>query len=53
MTADAVECNKNGIDAFFPILREVCTLDKAMEKGYAIEIDIHITKEAPNYSVDE
>ena len=37
VTADAVECNKNGIDAFFPILREICTLDKAMEKEYAAE----------------
>ncbi len=37
VTKDAVECNKNGIDAFFPILREICTLEKAMEKEYAAE----------------
>ncbi len=37
VTRDATECNKNGIDAFFPILREICTLDKAMEKDYAAE----------------
>ncbi|MBQ7097353.1 MAG: glycerate kinase [Clostridia bacterium] len=37
VTSDATECNKNGIDAFFPILREICTLEKAMEKDYAAE----------------
>ncbi len=37
VTRDATECNKCGIDAFFPILREICTLDKAMEKKYAAE----------------
>lgn len=37
VTPDATECNKNGIDAFFPILREICTLEKAMEKDYAAE----------------
>ncbi len=37
VTKDAVECNKNGIDAFFPILREICSLEKAMDKGYAAE----------------
>ena len=31
VTDDAVECNKNGIDAFFPIVRGVCTLDEAMD----------------------
>ena len=30
MTADAAECNKQGIDAFFPILRSVVTLEEAM-----------------------
>ncbi|MGX7133183.1 glycerate kinase family protein [Enterococcus songbeiensis] len=30
-THDAVECNNHGIDAFFPILREISTLEKAME----------------------
>lgn len=28
---DAVECNKHGIDAFFPILRKISTLDEAMD----------------------
>ena len=32
---DAVECNKHGIDAFFPILRSVCTLNEAMDKKNA------------------
>ena len=31
VTKDAGECNRNGIDAFFPILRQVCTLDEAMQ----------------------
>ena len=31
VTEDAVECNKAGIDAFFPIVRGVTTLEKAME----------------------
>ncbi|MDD3139451.1 MAG: glycerate kinase [Lachnospiraceae bacterium] len=30
VTSDATECNKNGIDAFFPILRSISTLDEAM-----------------------
>lgn len=37
VTRDATECNKCGIDAFFPILREICSLDRAMEKEYAAE----------------
>ena len=35
VTNDAGECNNHGIKAFFPILREICTLDKAMDKEYA------------------
>ncbi len=35
VTKDAIECNKNGIDAFFPILRGICTLEDAMEKENA------------------
>lgn len=31
VTKDAVECNKHGIDAFFPILRNPCTLSEAMD----------------------
>ncbi|MDO5345751.1 MAG: glycerate kinase [Lachnospiraceae bacterium] len=31
VTKDAVECNTNGIDAFFPILRSISTLEDAME----------------------
>ena len=30
VTEEAVECNKNGIDAFFPVLRRICTLEEAM-----------------------
>ena len=32
---DAAKCNDKGIDAFFPILREVTTLDEAMDKETA------------------
>lgn len=32
---DARECNAYGIDAFFPILRNVCSLDEAMDKNNA------------------
>lgn len=35
VTSDAIECNKEGIDAFFPILRSVVTLDEAMKKENA------------------
>ena len=35
VTRDAVQCNENGIDAFFPILREISTLEEAMEKKNA------------------
>lgn len=31
VTKEAVECNKNGIDAFFPILRSIVTLEDAMK----------------------
>ena len=31
VTKDATACNKEGIDAFFPILRGVCTLADAMD----------------------
>lgn len=31
VTRDAKACNKKGIDAFFPIIRGVCTLEEAME----------------------
>ena len=37
VTKDANACNKEGIDAFFPILRDVCTLDEAMEPAHARE----------------
>ena len=35
VTAEAVQCNNEGIDAFFPILRDVVTLNEAMEKEKA------------------
>ena len=35
VTKDATECNQNGIDAFFPILRRICTLDEAMDTANA------------------
>jgi len=31
VTDDAAECNVQGIDAFFPILRAPCTLEEAMD----------------------
>lgn len=35
VTADAVACNEHGIDAFFPILRRIQTLQEAMEPAIA------------------
>ena len=35
VTEDAVACNDHGIDAFFPILRKVCTLQEAMDSENA------------------
>ena len=35
VTPDAVKLNECGIDAFFPIMREVTTLERALEKEYA------------------
>jgi len=35
VTKDAAACNKNGIDAFFPILRNIVTLDEAMKPEQA------------------
>lgn len=37
LTPDAGVCNVNGIDAFFPILRRVITVQEAMEKENARE----------------
>lgn len=37
VTEDARLCNQSGIDAFFPILRAVTTLDKAMDRKNARE----------------
>lgn len=37
VTKDARECNKAGIDAFFPIVRGAATLEEAMEPGNAKE----------------
>ena len=37
VTKDADACNKVGIDAFFPILGEPCTLERAMQEDYARE----------------
>ena len=31
VTKEAIACNQNGIDAFFPILRGVTTLEDAMK----------------------
>lgn len=32
---DAIVCNDNGIDAFFPILRKVCSINDALDKETA------------------
>lgn len=37
VTKEAGACNTNGIDAFFPILRRISTLEDAMEKEQAKE----------------
>ena len=37
VTKDAVACNEHGIDAFFPILRRIQTLQEAMEPSMAKE----------------
>ena len=34
---DAKTCNAHGIDAYFPILRRICTLQEAMDKGTAAQ----------------
>ena len=35
VTEDAIRCNEHGIDAFFPILRGVVSLDEAMDPEHA------------------
>lgn len=35
VTEDAVLCNRCGIDAFFPVLRNICTLEEAMRPEQA------------------
>ena len=35
VTPDAIACNEHGIDAFFPILRGVVTLQEAMDGANA------------------
>ena len=37
VTKDAVACNDHGIDAFFPILRTVVSLDEAMDSDAAAQ----------------
>ena len=37
VTNDAVVCNQKGIDAYFPILRRIMTLEEAMKKNVAKE----------------
>ena len=37
VTKEATACNDNGIDAFFPIVRGVCTLEEAMQREKAME----------------
>ena len=37
VTKDAIACNEHGIDAFFPVLRSVSTLDEAMCRTNAMQ----------------
>ena len=37
VTKDARKCNQHGIDAYFPILREICSLEDAMNPEKARE----------------
>lgn len=37
VTRDARNCNEKGIDAVFPVLRRICTLEQAMENWTAME----------------
>ena len=37
VTKDATACHRDGIDAFFPILREVVSLEEAMDSSNAHE----------------
>ena len=37
VTADAEACNEHGIDAFFPIVRGITTLDEALKKENALK----------------
>ncbi len=37
VTDGAVACNEAGIDAYFPILRGVCTLDEALDREHAFK----------------
>ncbi len=46
VTKDADECNRQGIDAFFPILRGVCTLDEAMNHENAMKNMTDATEQA-------
>lgn len=41
----AEACNENGIDAYFPILRKVVTLDEAMEPETAKQNMIRTTEQ--------
>ena len=41
----AEKCNDSGIDAFFPILRRIVTLDEAMDPGTARENMIRTTEQ--------
>lgn len=45
VTKDAVECNKAGIDAFFPILRTVGTLEEALDSENARQNMVDTTEQ--------
>ncbi|MDD2978364.1 MAG: glycerate kinase [Hespellia sp.] len=46
VTKEAVACNENGIDAFFPILRRISTLEEAMKRENAKENMVDTVEQA-------
>lgn len=45
VSSGATKCNEEGIDAYFPIIQGVCTIDKAMQKDNAINNMVKTTEQ--------
>jgi len=45
VTKDAGVCNQHGIDAFFPILQGICTLEEAMDEQNAYNNLVNTTQQ--------